>query len=63
MFAATITRSQTTGSVPVVCLIEKRFNRLIAMQHGEITDVDIELGLEMTKTISPDVIANAKRLG
>ena len=33
------------------------------MQHGEITDVDIEKGLEMTKTITPDVIAKAKRLG
>ena len=28
-----------------------------------MSDVDIEKGLEMTKTITPDVIAKAKRLG
>ncbi len=33
------------------------------MKNGEITDVDIEKGLEMTKTITPDIIEKAKRLG
>ena len=51
------------GIKAIDCLVEKKFNRLVCMQHGEITDVDIEKGLEMTKTITPDVIANAKRLG
>ena len=51
------------GIRAIDCLIEKRFNRLVCRQHGEIMDVDIEEGLAMTKTITPDIIANAKRLG
>ena len=51
------------GIKAIDCLVEKRFNRLVCMQHGEITDVDIEAGLEMTKTITPEAIANVKRLG
>jgi 6-phosphofructokinase 1 len=51
------------GIQAIDCLIEKRFNRLVVMQHGEITDVDIEEGLEMSKTISPERIAKIKRLG
>ena len=57
------TMASLMGIKAIDCLIEKRFNRLVCRQHGEITDVDIEEGLEMTKTITPDLIANAKRLG
>ena len=57
------TMASLMGIKAIDCLVEKRFNRLIVRQHGEITDVDIEEGLEMTKTITPDIIANAKRLG
>ena len=51
------------GIKAIDCLVEKRFNRLIVQQHGEISDVDIEEGLAMTKTITPDIIENIKRLG
>jgi 6-phosphofructokinase 1 len=51
------------GIKAIDCLMEKRYNRLVVRQHGEITDIDIEEGLAMTKTITPELIANAKRLG
>ena len=57
------TMASLMGIKAIDCLIEKRFNRLVVRQHGEITDVDIEEGLEMTKTISPETIESIKRLG
>jgi 6-phosphofructokinase 1 len=50
------------GIRAIDCLKEKRYNRLVVRQHGEITDVDIEEGLAMTKTITEDIIKNAARL-
>ncbi|MBO4603973.1 MAG: 6-phosphofructokinase [Clostridiales bacterium] len=59
-------RDRTTASLmgirAIDCLIEKRFNRLIVEKNGEIGDVDIEEGLEMTKTIPESFIIDAKRL-
>jgi 6-phosphofructokinase 1 len=51
------------GIRAIDCLVEKRFNRLVITKHGEITDVDIEEGLEMTKTITPEMVESIKRLG
>ena len=36
----------------IECIKEKRFNRLVVLKDGKITDVDIEEGLEMKKTIN-----------
>ncbi len=59
-------RDRTTASLmgirAIDCLLEKRFNRLIVEKNGQIGDVDIEEGLEMTKTISEKLITDAKRL-
>ena len=59
-------RDRTTASLmgirAIDCLLEKRFNRLIVEKDGKIGDVDIEEGLEMTKTISEQFIIDAKRL-
>jgi len=59
-------RDRTTASLmgihAIDCLLGKRFNRLIIEKDGRIGDVDIEEGLEMTKTIPELEIANAKRL-
>ena len=57
------TMASLMGIRAIDCLVEKRFNRLVVQQHGEISDVDIEEGLAMTKTITPDIIENIKRLG
>lgn len=57
------TMASLMGIRAIDCLIEKRFNRIVALQNGEITDVDIEAGLEMSKTIKPELIEQAKRLG
>ena len=37
----------------IECIKEKRLNRLVVLKDGKITDVDIEEGLEMKKTIDP----------
>ncbi len=59
-------RDRTTASLmgirAIDCLLEKRFNRLIVEKDGKISDVDIEEGLEMTKTIPESFIIDAKRL-
>ena len=59
-------RDRTTASLmgihAIDCLLEKRYNRLVVEKNGVITDVDIEQGLEMTKTIPEKDILNAKRL-
>jgi 6-phosphofructokinase 1 len=56
------TMASLMGIRAIDCLKEKRYNRLIVRQHGEIGDVDIEEGLAMTKTITEDLIKNASRL-
>ena len=56
------TMASLMGIKAIDCLKEKRYNRLVVRQHGEITDVDIEEGLAMTKTITEDFIKNAARL-
>ncbi len=59
-------RDRTTASLmgihAIDCLMAKRYNRLIIEKDGKISDVDIEAGLEMTKTIPEQDIINAKRL-
>ena len=59
-------RDRTTASLmgirAIDCLLEKRFNRLIVEKNGKIDDVDIEEGLEMTKTIPESFIVDAMRL-
>ena len=59
-------RDRTTASLmgirAIDCLLAKRYNRLIIEKDGKISDVDIEAGLEMTKTIPEQDIINAKRL-
>ena len=59
-------RDRTTASLmgirAIDCLVERRYNRLIIEKDGKISDVDIEVGLEMTKTIPEQDIINAKRL-
>jgi 6-phosphofructokinase 1 len=59
-------RDRTTASLMGVraidCILENRFNRLIVQRDGKITDLDIEEGLKMTKSISAEEIAQTKRL-
>ena len=50
------------GIQAIDCLLQKKYNRIIIEKDGKITDVDIEEGLEMTKTIPEIDIENAKRL-
>ncbi|SCW59794.1 6-phosphofructokinase [Ruminococcaceae bacterium YRB3002] len=60
-------RDRTTASLmgiqAIDCLLAKRYNRIIIEKDGKISDVDIEQGLEMSKTIPERDIINAKRLG
>ncbi len=60
-------RDRATASLmgirAIDCLKDRRFNRLIIEKDGKIGDIDIEEGLNMTKTITQDLIDNAKRLG
>lgn len=59
-------RDRTTASLMGVraidCLINKRYNRIIVEKNGKITDIDLEEGLAMQKTIPEIEIENAKRL-
>ena len=59
-------RDRTTASLMGVhaidCLINKKYNRIIVEKEGKITDVDLEEGLAMNKTIPVIEIENAKRL-
>lgn len=59
-------RDRTTASLMGVhaidCLLNKRYNRIIVERAGKITDVDLEEGLAMTKTLSDIDVENAKRL-
>lgn len=48
------------GVRAVECISENRLNRLIAIQGGSVTDIDIYEGLEMTKSIDTDHVHDAK---
>ncbi len=56
-----VTASEMGGRA-VELLIEGKSNRIVCMQDGKITDVDIEEGLAMKKNISMDLIELAKKL-
>jgi 6-phosphofructokinase 1 len=47
------------GVCAVECITKGRLNRLISFVDGKITDIDIEEGLKMTKTISEVDMARA----
>ncbi len=59
-------RDRTTASIMGVhaidCLLNKKYNRIVIEKGGLITDVDLEEGLSMKKTIPSIEIENAKRL-
>lgn len=50
------------GAKAVELLLEGKQNRIVCMQNSVVTDVDIEEGLAMQKTISPHMIELAKKL-
>ncbi len=59
-------RDRLTGSImgsqAIDCIREGRLNRIIAVKHGEVVDIDIEEALKETKTITPAELERAKRL-
>ena len=50
------------GARAVELLIEGKSNRIVCMQENKVTDVDIEEGLSMKKSISDELIELAKKL-
>lgn len=50
------------GAKCVELLLEGKANRIVCMQNGQITDVDINEGLEMKKTIPQDLIELVDKL-
>lgn len=56
------TMASLMGVHAIECIKEGRFNRLVVQKSGVITDVDIEEGLSMKKTISQEEIEAAKLL-
>lgn len=50
------------GAKCVELLLEGKANRIVCMRQGEITDVDINEGLDMHKEISEELIALAHKL-
>lgn len=50
------------GGKAVELLLEGKSNRIVCMQDGKITDVDIEEGLSMKKSVSKELIELAKKL-
>lgn len=50
------------GARAVELLLEGKSNRIVCMQENKVTDVDIEEGLSMKKTISDDLIELARKL-
>ncbi len=48
------------GARAVDCIREGRLNRIICCKHGKITDIDLDEGLEMTKSHDTDQINNAR---
>jgi 6-phosphofructokinase 1 len=56
------TMASLMGVRAIECIKDKRLNRLVVYKNGEITDVDIEEGLSMKKTISLDEVERSKLL-
>lgn len=50
------------GAKCVEILLEGKKNRIVRMENGQITDIDINEGLEMKKTISEEMIKLAEML-
>lgn len=50
------------GAKCVELLLEGKANRIVCMQNGQITDVDINKGLEMKKSIPQDLLALIDKL-
>lgn len=50
------------GSRAIDCLSEGRLNRVIACQHGEVVDLDLEEAMKQTKTITREDLVRARRL-
>lgn len=50
------------GSKCVELLLEGKANRIVCMQNSKIVDIDINEGLEMKKSVSPDMIELVKKL-
>ena len=50
------------GAKAVELLLEGKQNRIVCMQNSTVTDVDIEEGLAMQKSVSPHMIELAKKL-
>ncbi len=50
------------GARAVELLLEGKSNRIVCMQENKVTDVDIEEGLSMKKSISDELIELAKKL-
>lgn len=48
------------GARAIDCIRENRLNRIICQRDGHITDIDLDEGLEMTKSINTDEINNAR---
>lgn len=51
------------GAYAADILIEGKTNRVVAMQHGELIDIDIDEALAMRKTINPYQVQVATTLG
>lgn len=56
------TMASLMGIHAVDCIKAGRLNRIVVFQNGKITDVDIEEGLKMTKTISEEELNQSKIL-
>ena len=55
-------RDSQLGARCVELLLEGKANRIVCMQQGRITDVDINEGLDMKKEISDELIELAHKL-
>ncbi|MBP5493339.1 MAG: 6-phosphofructokinase [Clostridiales bacterium] len=56
------TMASLMGIRAIECIQDKRLNRLVVYRNGEISDVDIEEGLSLTKTISMEDLERSKLL-
>lgn len=56
------TMASLMGIHAIECISQKKLNRLVVYKNGEITDVDIEEGLSLKKTISMEDVERSKLL-
>ncbi len=56
------TMASLMGIHAIECIQQKKLNRLIVYKHGEISDVDIEEGLSMSKSINMEDVERSKLL-